>query len=255
MELWTSEHTRTLLPALAVMLIAAGFLRAVLKNKDAGIRLIPVQVLTCILILLEIGKQVVSFNRGYDLYHIPLHFCSLFIFMLPAMAFYRGKGANTVAGITSALCTAVFALMMIYPNLIYSAGNIENFFGDNFLDFHTVAFHNIVVLEFVLVIMLNLHTPAPRGESKAVVWFMVGFCVVAASMAQILETNYANFYSCNIPVFETLRISMQSVLGAVLTQIIYVLIVAALTVLFVLGFYRLYRLLKKVMEPKQAVAE
>lgn len=255
MELWTDQHAKTLLPAVAVYFVIGFLLRLWIGKKSLRVRMIPFQILAVVIVLLEIGKQVVSFSRGYDLYHIPLHFCSLFIFMLPAMAFYRGKGANTVAGITSALCTAVFALMMIYPNLIYSAGNIENFFGDNFLDFHTVAFHNIVVLEFVLVIMLNLHTPAPRGESKAVVWFMVGFCVVAASMAQILETNYANFYSCNIPVFETLRISMQSVLGAVLTQIIYVLIVAALTVLFVLGFYRLYRLLKKVMEPKQAVAE
>ncbi len=250
MELWTEQHAKTLLPAVAVYFVIGFLLRLWIGKKPLSIRMIPFQVLAVVIVFLEIGKQVISFSRGYDLYHIPLHFCSLFIFMLPAMAFYRGKNANTVAGVTSALCTAVFALMMIYPNLIYSAGNIENFFGDNFMDFHTVAFHNIVVLEFVLVVMLNLHTPALKGESKVVVLFIVGFCVVSASMAQILETNFANFYSCNIPALESVRISMQDILGVVLTQILYVLIVSALNVLFVLGFYRLYRLLKKVMEPK-----
>ena len=83
------------------------------------------------------------------------------------------------------------------------------------------------------------------------VLFMVGFCVISSVMAQILKTNYANFYQCNIPVFEQLRLSLQGVLGAVVTQVLYVLIVSVLTVLFTLGFYWVYRLLRKALTPKE----
>ena len=167
MELWTSAHAQTFLPALAGMIVLAAGLRLTIGSKPLKIRMIPIQVLACILVLLEIGKQALSFAQGYDLYHIPLHFCSLFIFVLPVMAFYRGKHRETVAAVTAALCAAVTALMLIYPNLIYSADNIREFFTDYF-SMHTVAFHNIVVFAFVLIVALELHSPQKKGEQKAV---------------------------------------------------------------------------------------
>lgn len=250
MELWSQQHAQTLLPAVAVMLLLSLVLRKAIGHKSFEIRMIPMKIIAVLLVLLEIGKQAVSFSRGYDLYHIPLHFCSLFIFVLPVMAFYRGKGQQMVFGVAAALSVSVFSLMLIYPCLIYSAGNIENFFA-GYLDFHTVAFHNLVMLAFLLIVALELHTPAPKGESKVVVLFMVGFSVVAASMAQILKTNFANFYSCNIPVLEAVRMQVQAVLGPVITQLIYVVLVALLQTLYVLGFYRLYRLLAKAVQKKK----
>lgn len=252
MELWTAQHACTIPPALAGMLVLAVILRLVLGKKSWEIRMIPMKVLAVAIVLLEIGKQIVSFQGGYDLYSIPLHYCSLFIFMLPAFAFYRGKGYRTVGGVTAGLCASVLALMLIYPNLIYGAGNIEAYFTE-FLSFHTVTFHNIVMLAFILIPALELHEPQPKGESMAVVWFMLGFCLVSSVMAQILKTNYANFYHCNIPVFEDIRLSLQTVLGAVVTQILYIAIVSALTILFTLAFYRLYRLLAKVIGKKSPV--
>lgn len=250
MELWTYEHTVTLLPALAVMAVIAIVLRRCLGKKPLQIRMIPFAVLACILVALEIGKQVLSLARGYDLYHLPLHFCSLFIFALPVMAFYRGKHMQTVSAITSAITAALFFLMLIYPALIYSSDNIANFFGD-FFSFHTVAFHNIVMLEFLLILALNLHTPAPKGELKGIVWFVLAFCAVSATMAQVLQTNYANYYQCNVPVFEALRLSMQQSIGYVPTQLIYILIVSALNVVFVLLSYGLYRLAYRLIAGKK----
>lgn len=249
MELWTANHAITLLPSLAVMIVIGLFARWLIGNKAFKIRIIPIQIIAIFLVILEFGKQFTSIYRGYDLYHIPLHFCSLFIFMLPAMAFYRGKHMQKVFAITSALCTAVFCLILIYPNLIYSAGNIEHFF-DDYLDFHTVAFHNLVMLAFVLIVTLELHIPEPKGEKIAVTLFMLGFCTISASMAQILKTNFANFYSCNIPALDALKNSIAPVLGSTLTQILYVLIVALLHVLFVLGCYLLYRTLARGIQSK-----
>lgn len=243
MELWSAEHVCTLLPALVVMLLITAVLRLTLGKKSLKIRMIPLQVLSCILILLEIGKQVLSLQRGYDLYHLPFHFCSLFLFTLPIAAFYRGKHQKIVGAINSAVCASLFLLMLIYPALIYSAGNINEFFTDYF-SFHTVAFHNIVMLAFLLIVALDLHTPAPKGECKAALFFTIGFCVVSATMAQLLQTNYANYYSCNIAPLEAVRVSLQGVLGYGLTQLLYILIVSALNIVFVQLSYWFFRLLR-----------
>ena len=235
MELWTDEHGRTVLPALVLMLLSGIVLYRLLGKKDWKTRMLPIQILACILLAVEVGKQVLSLQHGYDLYHLPFHFCSLFIFMLPIMAFYRGKHHQKVAAVTAALCMAVLLLMLIYPNLIYGAGNIQAFFTDYF-SFHTVFYHNLVMLAAVLILALKLYVPQ-KGDWKAVAWFMTGFCTVAASLAQILKTNFANFYRCNIPVLETVRQAVQNAIGAVFAQLIYVLIVALLHILFTLMAY------------------
>ena len=137
MELWSSAHVKTLIPTTLIMLLIAVILRLTIGKKDMRIRMIPFQILSGLLFLIEIGKQVYSYTHGYDLYHLPFHFCSLFIFMLPLMAFYRGKHEGAVRAITVAITTSMFLLLMIYPCLIYSADNIKNFFT-GYLDFHTV---------------------------------------------------------------------------------------------------------------------
>lgn len=247
MELWTVQHTCSLIPSVIVMAGVCVLLRLWLGKKDLKVRMIPFQILACVLFALEIGKQVLSFMRGYDLYHIPFHFCSLFIFMLPIAAFYNGKHANTVRGLTAALCAAVFLLMMAYPALIYGASDIEHFFDDYFA-FHTVAFHNIVIFEFFLILALRLHEPATKREQRLIVLFVLAFCVVCGVMSQVLKTNYNNMYHCNVPPLEALRLSMQPVLGYGVTQTLYVLIVTAVDIGFVLMAYWLYRGLRRLFK-------
>ena len=253
MELWTKQHTVTLLPSLAVMLLIAFALRLWLGEKSFRVRMIPIQVIAVILLLLEVGKQGLSLYQGYDLYCLPFHFCSLFIFMLPLMAFYRGKYQQQVFAITAALCGSVFALMLIYPNLIYGAGSVDSYF-ENFFSFHTVTFHNLVMLAFLLIIALRIHAPAPRGEVKATMWFIMGFCIVSASMAHILKTNFANYYTCNIPVLETVRLAVQDAVGAVPAKLLYIAILSALNLAFVYGAYWLYRLCLSLTAKKEKVA-
>ncbi len=253
MELWSPAHIKTLLPALVVMLILSIILRLLLGKKDIKIRMIPVQIIAVLLLALEIGKQAVSFSRGYDLYHIPLHFCSLLLFTLPAMVFYKGKYADRVRAVGAATCGAIFWLTAIYPCLIYSAGNIEGFFT-NFLDAHTVIFHNLAMLAFILMVALDLHTPAPKGEHKTIVLFLTAFCVIAAIASQLLETNYAGFYHCNVPIVEEIRLSLQPILGYWPTQLIYIAGLTAVHYGFVIGFYCLYKAIRRLLTRKAPAA-
>lgn len=252
MQLWTPEHAKTLLPALAVMLVIAAILRATIGHKSLKIRMIPFQILACILFVIEIGKQIVSSRGGYDLYSIPLHFCSLFIFALPIMAFYRGKHQDTVFEVVAVLCTSMTLLMLIYPALIYGSWNIQSYFK-GYMDFHTVTFHNIVMFELILILALDLSSFKSKSAIKALMVVTAIFCAVSATMAQLLKTNYANFYECNIPPLENLRITLQGVLGYGITQVLYVLIVSALTAAFVLLSCVVYRLLRKLIPSKQTV--
>ena len=70
-------------------------------------------------------------------------------------------------------------------------------------------------------------------------------------MAQILQTNYANFYTCNIAPLEAVRVSLQGVLGYAVTQVLYVLILSALNLGFVLLAAGLYKLIRKLLPVKQ----
>ena len=250
MELWSKEHITTLLPAVAVMIVLAALLGKWLKEKPEQIRRLPLQIIAVILLILEVGKQWVSAARGYDLYHLPFHFCSLFLFTLPVMAFYRGKHKAEVEGITTSLCASLFLLMLIYPALIYS-GNDVLCYTRSYMSFHTVTFHNLVMLAFLLILTLKLYTPSAKGELKPVIWFTVVFCIVSASMAQLLKTNYANYYQCNIPPLEEVRLSLQGVLGAVPTQLLYILIVSLLNVLFVMLSYGVTRLALRLLRGKK----
>lgn len=250
MQLWSREHAITMLPTLAVMLVIAWLLRMTIGKKDIKIRMIPFQMIACILFAIEVGKQVLSFSGGYDLYNLPFHFCSMFIFMLPAMAFYRGKHMARVRAITAAISGAMSLLLFIYPCLIYSASDVTNYFT-SYMAFHTVTFHNLVVFAFVLILALDLHTPEPTGEQKTIIWFVVCFCTVSATMAQVLKTNFNNFYTCNIAPLETVRQMVQNAVGAVPAQALYILIVTVLDILFVWGSYWMYRVLQKMLTKEQ----
>jgi len=259
MELWSSAHLATLPITILIMLVVGIILRKFLINKPLKIRIIPFFVVSACLFILEIFKQVLSIKNGYDLYHIPLHYCSLLIFvpLFASIFTYLKKSdeaKHKVMGVAVATTSATAALTVIYPCLIYSANNIENYFN-GFFDFHTVTFHNLVIFAFILMVALNLHQPNFKKCRFGLLLFMVGFCAVSSVMAQILKTNFANFYQCNIPPLESLRQLVANALGYTVAQVIYVLINSALTTAFTVGAYFLfvlfYNIFNKKITPKE----
>lgn len=246
MELWTKEHFWQLIPTEIVMIIIAIILNKLIGKKSLKIRMIPFQVLAVLLFLSEIGKQYLSFKQGYDLYHIPLHVCSLFIPLLPLMAFYNGKYKNIVRTLTCTVVTSMVLFMVVYPNLIYGSWNIVGFF-ENYWNFHTVFYHNVVIFEFILIIALRLHHIGDKKYNKSVILLGAGFSAVAGIMSQLLQTNFAKFLNCNdIPPVADLINSIKGVVGEGLGQLIYVVILGILHILFFLGSYYLYRAIDKL---------
>lgn len=242
MELWEPQHVRTLLPSFIVMIILGIALRIWLGKKSEKIRMIPLQICTIFLLVTEVIKQIKSFEGGeYDLYSLPLHFCSLFLYLLPLMCFYHGKYKQQARAITTMICSSLFVLISIYPSLIYGGGNVDNFFN-GFFSFHTVAFHTVATFTFVLIVALDLHTPDLKKDAKAIFFFMIGYCFIAGIMAQVLQTNYNNFYHCNVPPLQALKDAVEPVLGHGFTQGLYVVIVSIVNLAFTQGAYQFYRL-------------
>ena len=239
MTLWTKEHAITVVPAFAIMIVIALILARVLKNKEEKYKMIPIQIIAVTLVVLEIIKQGYSISRGYDLYHIPLHFCSLFVFFMPLFAFYKGKYQKQIRAFTMVCGAMLFMFMLIYPTMIYSADNIVNF-TNGFLDFHTVAFHNLVCFAFILILALRLYDFDTKHDMKVVLVGYSVYSLVAAVMSQILKTNYNGFYRCGIDAIAVFVDGLKAKIGWP-AQLIYVLGMSAATILFGVVCYWIFR--------------
>lgn len=242
MQLWTPEHIKTIIPTTIVMIVVAIILRITIGKKSEQVRFIPFQIMAVALFVLEIAKQAYQISTGYDIYSLPFHFCSLFIFLPIIMAFYRGKHDQKVRAVTTMACAALFMFMMIYPDLIYGAGNILAIKTD-LMSFHTVIFHNIAMFEFILIIALKLYTPNTKRDMKVLVIFFTVYCLFEAVMANILKTNFNSMYYNAIPPIENLRLAIHGAIGAFFGQTVYCLAVVVVDILFVSLGYWIFRLL------------
>ena len=242
MQLWTPEHIKTVIPATIVMIVAAIILRLTIGKKSESVRFIPFQIVAVALFALELAKQAYQLSTDYDVYSLPFHFCSLFIFLPITMAFYRGKHDQKVRAITTMACAALFMFMMIYPELIYGAGNILAIETD-LMSFHTVVFHNLAMFEFILIVALNLYVPNTKRDMKVLLIFFTVYCLFEAVMANILDTNFNSMYYNAIPPIENLRLAIHGAIGAFFGQTVYCLAVVVVDLLFVSLGYWIFRLI------------
>lgn len=241
MQLWTKEHAMQLIPSFVAMIIIAIIIAHFLKDKEEKYRLIPVQIISVILVIMEITKQIYNLldPDGYSLYAIPLRFCSLFVYFLPLFSFYKGKYKGNVSSFTFMCCSMLMVFMIVYPDMIYSAGNIRDYFK-TYSDFHTVTFHTLVCFVFVLIIALKLYDFDTKRDMKIIpIWFTI-FCIISATMAQILKTNYNSFYDCNIDAIETIRVNLISQIGW-WGQLIFVLCIYIVNIMFAFACYWIVR--------------
>ena len=247
MKLWTYKHFISYVPSLAFMAVIAGILRKFLLKKDEKTRLIPFQVLAIVLFGLEVGKQIVSLKMGYDLYHLPFYFCSMFIFLIPLSAFYSGKWRKHILSFTTVICATLFLFMLIAPAYTYSEESIASMFSD-FMEFHKVAFHNVVIFEFLLILSLNLYEPNTKFDLKTTLIAIPIYCLIGGSMAQIFKVNFNNFYSCAAEFVDNARLAMIENIGHAAGQTVYVIGVSIVTLAFSVLSYFAYRLIYKFVK-------
>ena len=247
MELWTYEHALVLLPTFFIMIVVSLILRKLLLNKSYELKMLPLKIIAVILVVIEIIKQVKAIKTGYNLYYLPLHFCSIFLYVLPLMAFYRKKGQKTINSIATATLLGLFLGMIIMPNVIYSKYRYYLFFTD-FFSFHTIVFHNLVFLAFMLVAFLELHKPSgDKQELLSISLFGGVYFMISAIFAHVLKANFSNFLQSSIEIVNDLVKGMSLAIGETFTSIIYTIVLLILDVaVLILGNY-LYILICKII--------
>lgn len=233
------------------MAVLAGILRKLLLGKSEKIRLIPLRICAVILLGLEAGKQIVSLKIGYDLYHLPLHFCSMFIFLVPLAAFYKGKYRQHILSFTSFICATLFVFMLVYPNSVYSEESIDLMFID-FLCFHKVAFHNVAIFAFLLILALGLYEPRAKFDYKNAAIALPCYYIIGGVMAQILKTNFNNFYYCTADAVDNVRLLIIESIGYPLGQTVYVIGASAVNLAFAFLSYPVCRFLHYLINERKS---
>lgn len=239
MKLWTYKHFISYIPALLLMAVIAIILRKFLLDKPIEIRFIPFRISAIFLLGIEIVKQIISICKGYDLYNLPLHFCSLFIFLIPLFAFYRGKLSRYIQSFTTFICSTLFLFMLISPAYVYPTEKIDGMFN-SFFNFHAVVFHYIVIFEFILIVALDLYKANPKFDLRVALTCLPIYCLIGGLTSQILKTNYNNFYYCTADIVDSIRLTIIESLGYAAGQTIYVLGVSSVTIIFAVFAYFFY---------------
>ena len=250
MGLWTLTHLYQILPTFLVFAVLSFVAAKTLGRLDKKYRYIPLQVIAVSLLVLEVMKQINAARDGsYDLYALPFHYCSLFLYFLPIHAFYHGKHSHITDAISFGCLASMTLEMIIMPAVIYSDGNIKNFFG-SFGDFHTVAFHNLVVLYLMLTVALRLYEFRTRHDMKVMSIGLGIYVAIATIMSYTLKVNFHNLYKCNIDFIENVRLAIVEGIG-ILGTILYVCIMFVLTILFAFAAYFLARLIIKSFKKQE----
>ena len=237
------QLTITILVLLGISILAA----KTLGKCKTQIKYIPLQIITVILLVLEVMKQINAAKSGtYDMYALPFHYCSLFLYLLPLHSFYHGKYSRVTDTAAFACLASLFFDMFIMPENIYSSSCILDLFG-SFSNFHTVVFHNLVLLYFMLTIALRLYKIDTKHDMKVMTVFLAIYVTIAAILSYTLKVNFHNLYRCNIGFIEDVRLAVVDAIG-VFGTILYVVLLFILTILFAYAAYFLTRLIIKVVD-------
>lgn len=251
MGLWTLTHLLQIIPTFFVLAVFSVLIARFLKKRSASARYVPLKIIAVLLLLLEVAKQINSAcaDGGYNMYSLPFHYCSLFIYLLPLHAFYRGKRSSLIAPVTLGCLAALTVGMLIMPAAIYTDADIIGFFSD-FAKFHTVVFHSLVVLYFMLSVALDVWEIGVRRGVTAISVFIGAYVTLAALLSYSLGVNFHNLRTCNVPFVDALRIKTVDALG-IFGTLLYVGAVLILSVAFTVAAYYLAALLIRTVKKKK----
>lgn len=190
--------------ALGIIVLIAIFIAILLRKKSDTIKSIPLLVITIILVGMEIVKQVKAFVGGYDLWTIPLHFCSTYFIWFSLANFTKGQFKNAMRVVAFIASFYLVALFYFDPVSIIGK-SCSDIFG-SFNNFHTFFFHHLVILYF----FINLFMWNIKFQFKHVLYWLVSmscYYIFAVIMANLLDVNFMNILVSNIPFMENLRMS------------------------------------------------
>ena len=199
---WSAKEKIILPIMIVVLLIFAIGICLLTRNKSERIKRLPLFIITIILLILEVTKQIYNICIGYDLWAIPLHFCSLFMFFYSFSNF--GKGKLKRFGDIMTVCCTFLVIVLFYLNPSNIIGeSCENVFA-NFSNFHTFTYHHLLFLYYFIFLGSNLIV----AKFSDLIYIIIGissYAVVAITFAFSLNVNFCSILHNSFAPLEAIR--------------------------------------------------
>jgi len=215
---WSKNDLIVLPITLAIIILISLLLYFLLKNKSEKVRMIPIMIITIIMLILEVIKQIRAILTGYSTWTIPLHFCSLFLYFYPLACFTKGKiqeFGKTMSFVCSCWMTTLF---YFNPGTIIGSDTTASILLD-FSTFHTFIYHHLVILFLLTSLLLKNYNFKKNSLIHVVIGFSI-YAVVMIPLAHILQTNFCNILESNIAFMESLRINVGQILYTIIMYIL-----------------------------------
>ena len=191
--------------AFLIMLAITLLLRYYLIDKSEKIKRIPFLVITILMVGGEIVKQIRGIIVGYDLWWMPLQFCSTFFVWFSLAEFTKGEFAGRMRNIAFLTTLCLVVAIYLFPRAIMG-GACENIFKD-FLTAHNFFFHHLAILYFMLCIALE-RVDIQKNDAKYWIVSMFAYFTVAVIFAYALNTNYFAVLYCPVDMFDFFRVTL-----------------------------------------------
>jgi len=248
MFVYTKEQQIVLTIAYSIILFISSLTYLIFKNKSYKSKRIPIYVISITLLVLEIFKQIknaIGYSEAYfftfiyglkdnfDLFSLPFHFCSFFIFFAFLSFVFRNnkKIGLFFENMTFIWSSIITFLIILSPELIYSF-NINKLYYDGFQYLgHNLIFHWLVLLYFIISFKLKIYNLDLRKIYQVPICVLI-YGSVVIPMAYILNENYCQVLYNGVftmfdSIYQTSNVLYDSVLliiGIVLMMAFYILI-------------------------------
>ena len=243
-----TKNDAIILPISLVVIVGLSIALAfLLKGKSQKLRKLPLQILAVFVVCCEIAKQIYYSFQDFTLYVLPLHFCSLFIILLPLSQLCGEKVGKIFKPV--AIVYGIIMMFIFYLNPHSVIGSACNGVFANFHNWHTFFFHHAVIFYFVLSFALGDCSPKIT-DCIAVSGGVVFYASYAIPCAFALNQNYTNILYSSFAPFEQFRLWA----GQVWYDIVLFLIAIAFINLIFFTYYFIDRGVKKHKEAKTKIA-
>ena len=201
--MWTTSQLVTYSIAytvIALLCVGAWFL---FRKQDEKTKRKVFLSIFILLAVFEVIKQIFLIVEGtWTTWTIPIHLCSTFYVWYALACFAKGKWQAAGFNLSFIVATMLFIGLLYDPYAII--GEAANDIFASFSMFHTFFFHMIVLLFAGLQIVFKIGLPKLENIKHSMLIFVI-WEIIAAVMANVLQTNYASFLSNSFAPIEYVR--------------------------------------------------
>lgn len=158
-----------------------------LKGKKEKV----MKVSAVILILLELTKYsyAIFFDGGFPLIYIPLHFCSLFLYTFPIIAFANEKIANFFKPVSFGGAIVAMLLALLLPTNILGNPDVSWLSLENFVYTLSFVYHGFILATALFIRISGFYKPRKGDLIKSVLVITI-FAVIAIIVNNIMDMDF-----------------------------------------------------------------